>query len=402
MAKSKKFISRWGDPVADDHHYLNVPGYIMAYYHKFRHKDADKTGLQGRQFEFIGQIMTFKFDSSKGDARPGLSTIAERMGLSLKAVHNIKNQLVKMGALVIHSGKDKGETNIYSFAPLTQQCFRAALADGFFSEGYEEFYTGGVKNSTQGGMKNSTHEDIEGNLNKEKNTPSPDGDDAADTQKPDLTLAEVDEIVYQNGQPEESDKQTDSSLEKALDVATATPKPKGPREKSAQTNSDIAAARRNGSGGKKKPAIKRRALTHFRDDSGRNPFFDDIGRYCFGMTPGNKAEELAFKGRITPILKVLATWEHTRRVNGEPEFLVKPEDVTGFLKFWQEKVKKSKDLEMVQGTNSFMSNFQAWLKDRDEKQAVKKAAAEKEYVAETRIDELTGKEYTVMVEKEKS
>ncbi|MBD3250904.1 hypothetical protein GF380_00275 [Candidatus Uhrbacteria bacterium] len=214
---------------------------------------------------------------------------------------------------------------------------------------------------------------IHNNTQKNTNTPSPDGDDTADTQKPKATPEEIDAVLYQNGQ-------TDSSLEKALDVATATPKPKGPREKSAQTNSDIAAARRNGSGGKPEKGVKKARL--------RDVVFDAVAEHIFGIHDLSKLDDKQRKSSGGRIGKISA-WIK-KSYPGANEATIK-----AFTEWYG---KQFEGAHIPLDYDKFTGHFITFAQ---EKQAVKTDRDQYEWVPETKVNTVTGQPETVMVKRRK-
>lgn len=131
----KDFAPRWGDEVADDHHYCHIPGYILRNYHKcvalkdvtnkagkviIRRGELAKVDMQDMMF--VIHVMAFKYDVKKSAARPGLPTIAEYAGIHVTSVRRIKQRLVDLGLLDITSAI--GLADVYNFKGLHEQCVR--------------------------------------------------------------------------------------------------------------------------------------------------------------------------------------------------------------------------------------------------------------------------------------
>lgn len=123
---NEAFISRWGHPEADDNGWLHVPGWIMSNYHAFKNTEGKRVGLTSREFEFMCQVMSFKYDSACASASPGLPTVAKRMGIDTRSARRIKDALVEKGAMTIEY-RD-GMSSIYEFGELVSQCFECYKA----------------------------------------------------------------------------------------------------------------------------------------------------------------------------------------------------------------------------------------------------------------------------------
>lgn len=114
------FHSRWGDEELDEKGWLRVPGFIMEHYHAFQNTKGETVGLGTRGFEFMSQVMSFKWDVPGSEARPSLETIADRMGMTVRGVQRIVKQLRDSGAMLVIS--QSGKPNVYEFRPLVEQC----------------------------------------------------------------------------------------------------------------------------------------------------------------------------------------------------------------------------------------------------------------------------------------
>lgn len=141
MSKDEKeFVSRWGDPVADDYQWCHVPGYILRNYHncvslkdvsnkagKVTKRRGELAGLGMQDMMFVIHIMAFKYDARQSAARPGLPTIAQYAGVHVTSIRRIKQRLVDMGLLDVLS--EKGLADVYTFKGLHEQCVRLERGD---------------------------------------------------------------------------------------------------------------------------------------------------------------------------------------------------------------------------------------------------------------------------------
>lgn len=106
------FISRWGLEAEEDRRWIQIPGFIVKNWSQF---------LTIQEWAFIIQIMSFKFDCERGQARPSLETIRQELGYaSIRSVQNIKNSLIEKGLLKLT--ERSGKPHIYDFAPFTRKC----------------------------------------------------------------------------------------------------------------------------------------------------------------------------------------------------------------------------------------------------------------------------------------
>lgn len=141
---NQEFVSRWGIEFLDDTRWINVPGFILRYYHEVRclNDVIDKDGvtlfhmgesaeLSAGEFAFMVHVMSFKYDSQKGSARPSLQTVSKEMGMTLRGVQKIKKSLIDKGLLI--ETVNPGKPSEYNFAPLVKQCFYSASFDSSYT-----------------------------------------------------------------------------------------------------------------------------------------------------------------------------------------------------------------------------------------------------------------------------
>lgn len=136
MTKTNEtFTSRWGDTVADDFQWCQVPGYVLRNYHNVVSETdvLDKSGnlvikrgqvigLGMVDIMFVIHVMAFKYDSPEGKAEPGLPTIAEYAGIHITSIRRIKQRLEEYGLMT--TIPQPGRPDVYNFKPLHSQCVR--------------------------------------------------------------------------------------------------------------------------------------------------------------------------------------------------------------------------------------------------------------------------------------
>jgi hypothetical protein len=120
-ARTETFISRWGDAELDDRQYVSVPGWILRHYHKFSDPDGNIVGLTADEFQIMLHIMSFKFDVPGAEARPGIPTIAEQVGKTVRSIQRTIKRMEEKGALTVDRSK-KGHPNTYDFGGMVRQC----------------------------------------------------------------------------------------------------------------------------------------------------------------------------------------------------------------------------------------------------------------------------------------
>ena len=179
---SDEFHSRWGDDELDDKGYLNVPGYVMRHYNKFTNGEGKRVGLGSRGFEFMSQVMSFKWDRGDSEAKPSLSTVAERMGLDVRSVRRIARTLAESGAMTVIP--QPGKPNIYEFGRLVKQCRKHQVLSDDKSVTPDKSDMGTPDKSVTPPLTNLSPEDIETKKRKEESIAPPLSTKAVEAKKP--------------------------------------------------------------------------------------------------------------------------------------------------------------------------------------------------------------------------
>ena len=120
------FVSRWGYEPLEDKGYLRVPGCIMRFYHEYPCADGS-VGLRPNEFTLLCHVMSFHYDTERGQACPSIAEIAARMGMTPRNVQSVKSRMVKKNILRIESRP--GKTDVYSFPKLAKFCYIKALTN---------------------------------------------------------------------------------------------------------------------------------------------------------------------------------------------------------------------------------------------------------------------------------
>lgn len=115
------FVSRWGDDELDgkDKRWVWIPGFILQNYHHFT-VNGEAVGLTSLEFQVMCHIMSFKYDSATGEARPSLSTVAEEIGVTLRTVRRAVSSMRAKGAVAVT--ETPGKPSDYNFGELVRQC----------------------------------------------------------------------------------------------------------------------------------------------------------------------------------------------------------------------------------------------------------------------------------------
>lgn len=119
----EKFISRFGDQFGiDDFGYANIPGWVIRNTRFLLDNNNEIVGISDAEFRFFVNIMSHKYDSKHGVAKPGMDRISRRMEKSRESVRRAKKELVDKGLLKIIPQANRSKTDIYDFSELIIQC----------------------------------------------------------------------------------------------------------------------------------------------------------------------------------------------------------------------------------------------------------------------------------------
>jgi hypothetical protein len=112
---SETFVSRWGIEGLDDKRWIQIPGFIMRNWSKF---------VTVAEWAFILQVMSYKYDSEKGEARPSLTSIQNEMGYDqIRSVQRLKSSLIEKKMLTVTWVP--GYPDTYYFTGFAKSCKEA-------------------------------------------------------------------------------------------------------------------------------------------------------------------------------------------------------------------------------------------------------------------------------------
>jgi hypothetical protein len=163
---SDTFFSRWGIKDLDDERWLNVPGFIMRNWSKF---------VTVAEWAFILQVMSYKYDTEKGAAKPSLSSIQNEMGYDqIRSVQRLKSSLIEKGLLKVTWVP--GYPDTYYFNSFTKGCKEADEArdknvtpKASQEQGMTKMSGGGTSFLSEGDMTKMSDEELEVKDSESKN-----------------------------------------------------------------------------------------------------------------------------------------------------------------------------------------------------------------------------------------
>lgn len=119
----ERFSFRWGIPWLDAG-FVQVPDFFFDVYVDL--------GVTRPEFLFILHLARYRYESVRGQARPGIGTVARQMGLSARRVQQLRASLEKKGLLIVEPRT--GRPSVYSFENFARACLkRARLAEENFT-----------------------------------------------------------------------------------------------------------------------------------------------------------------------------------------------------------------------------------------------------------------------------
>jgi len=113
------FSFRWGVPVLDAG-YTTIPNAILRNWHK--------TPINGNEFLVILHLASYHYESERGEARPGVNTVANECKISERQMQRRLATLEEKGMLARRFRK--GDTTVYDVSGFSSLCLQEAAQGG--------------------------------------------------------------------------------------------------------------------------------------------------------------------------------------------------------------------------------------------------------------------------------